>query len=288
MAKEYVSVRTWLDLEQVVPASQHQLLRLYRLFQQINRTDFSCGGCLPYAVCVEQAVSALELTPRRAKAMLEMGMGVFWTRTAKGKIRLIGYRRLCARFNILPSEGKGIDIPLWSIKGHIANFRGLVYAAKVQGMLYSWPYFESSRDDMAKRLGITRQTLRRYVDENWIVCIPQLEVLIPNVDVRIGNSPFIVGDTWRKLDRSKGERRWRNPETNLRSLVRQDLNLYSTIFVHPDLRPQVRKTSLFNARVLGEDSLPRIKYSVCPPEFVCPTQLEIKPIPSRSGWVAFQ
>jgi hypothetical protein len=154
---------------------------------------------------------------------LHKGDGVFW-RIETPYLRMISYKKVHRFFDVKPHKRYVDRVPADEIGGHVRNFRGHVVAAKAalaQGDVKGDPVDESLMD-FTDRLGISRPTLYRFIEDGWLRRTPQVEVK-RNADVDIYAGMKVI---WEDPDHSK-ERLWEGVDGKL-YVVRQTHNLYQS------------------------------------------------------------
>lgn len=231
------TIETWLDLEAEIPARYHNCLRVYRLFQTLNRGSLEKDGKLRKAI--KEWVSVLELSQRTIRNILSQGEGLFW-RVAGETVFLVGYRKVYLHFRCEPKQEEPQRIPVEKIAGHVANFRGLVAAAKVRCLEAGMAFITIARAKLAKKLGVSVRTLHKYAKVGWLNTRQQAEY--------IGDAHIKYNHYWVQIEpSSKQERYWEDADGN-RFLIKQTESMWQDCFTGQEYELPETLPGLFDNR----------------------------------------
>lgn len=230
-------------LEAKVSKRLHNALRLYRILQQLNKDERSKSGRFVFDDVVSQCANILGVSVRTILRALQAGNNIFWYRCGPVLLLLVGYRKVYAYFGVEPSDSAPLgSIEASKIAGNIVNWRGWVDGIHTASMCINVdningrtekpgsPRTEgnTTADDMANRLGISKPTLIKRINDGWLGRIYSFEfheTLLP------ANKRTLFGSKCRKDLRTNSKGFYRTWEAEDGSIieVRQCTNYYSPL-----------------------------------------------------------
>lgn len=222
-------IKTWLDIERVLPKRWHASFRVWRVLQELNHETMS--GKFVWSTTVERVASILNVTCASVKRALVAGQGVFWHLTEdRSAIYMVGYGRVYRHFGCTPQRyypPRLVDAS--RIGGNIARFRAFIVGVKLANYQAARHYVEEPREKIAKAMGVSLPTLRSAAREGWIQIQLHVRVVgdVPKPKPRQRPGGVRIKPVIR-LDRVHGEKIME--VDGEAKIVRQFVNLYRSVF----------------------------------------------------------
>lgn len=117
-------VRTWSELNQAILVNKQAALA--RVWYLARGCDRDAKGWLSKSEFVRLVTAHLGMTPRRARGLLNKGMGLWWSERDAETLTLSSHRKLARHFEV--KLGYAVPLPNRAFK-RLATFRAFLYAS---------------------------------------------------------------------------------------------------------------------------------------------------------------